>query len=270
MAKLAQPSLTTVKKHARNSRGSASAAIGRTTPSVTISNHTIKHVVQPDAPDDASGESSPSSLDSSTKDAVAQAPLTPEEESDFEAHIEVIRKSTDNDKPAAISMFDIRNRKLYRGSHKTWRDFCRDEFDMSEPRATQLIKFGELIADLTAKGVDAFLIPTNERAAREVRRVEDSKKVAVLKSAYKLAGKTTPTSSHIAAARAKLPGASVVVEPKLRPIKIPTVDRAIQAVNEVKSFLEKVDAKDLGTAKLNQLKAVAKAIGDKIKKLSSS
>ena len=58
---------------------------------------------------------------------------------------------------------EIRARKLYRGAHATFEDYCRDRWKISRIHAHRLIQAAELAANLLPMG---NIPPDNERQAR--------------------------------------------------------------------------------------------------------
>jgi len=74
------------------------------------------------------------------------------------------------------ALAEIRRRHLYRESHSTFEDYCRERWDFSDSRAHQLIGTNETVTTVTAAGLPP---PANERQARALASLDDEKKVEV-------------------------------------------------------------------------------------------
>jgi hypothetical protein len=63
----------------------------------------------------------------------------------------------------------IRDNRLYREIHGTFEEYCKEKWDISRPRAYQLIKAAE-VQDNLSTIVDK---PANEAQARPLTRIKD-------------------------------------------------------------------------------------------------
>jgi hypothetical protein len=63
---------------------------------------------------------------------------------------------------------EIRDGRLYRETHATFRDYCRDRFGFSDSRGRQLIAAARTVTEVTLLGLPA---PANEREARALARL---------------------------------------------------------------------------------------------------
>ena len=72
---------------------------------------------------------------------------------------------------------EIRARKLYRGAHATFEDYCRDRWKISRIHAHRLIQAAELAANLLPMG---NIPPDNERQARALAHLPPAYQAAVL------------------------------------------------------------------------------------------
>jgi hypothetical protein len=59
----------------------------------------------------------------------------------------------------------IREERLYRATHGTFEDYCRERWDFNDSRARQLIAGAETVTTVTGAGLPA---PASERVAREL------------------------------------------------------------------------------------------------------
>jgi hypothetical protein len=64
------------------------------------------------------------------------------------------------------ALLHIRDQRLYRATHDNFEEYCRERWNMSRPRAYQLIDAANIAANLST-GVDT-LCPANERQIREL------------------------------------------------------------------------------------------------------
>lgn len=58
--------------------------------------------------------------------------------------------------------------KLYRASHGTFEEYCRERWGMSRPRAYQLIESASTVSTLVDKGIEP---PQSERQARPLAKL---------------------------------------------------------------------------------------------------
>lgn len=67
------------------------------------------------------------------------------------------------------ALLTIRDQKLYRQTHKTFEDYCRQRWEMSRPRAYQLIESAEIVQNLSTI-VD--ILPNSESQTRPLASLE--------------------------------------------------------------------------------------------------
>lgn len=172
-----------------------------------------KHVVSPEM-DDEAGLPINDQTDSITPEKDVEkiepivteqsdAPLSDSEMEDLDKLTTIVRQSFDGARIGERALREIRDRRLWRGRYPSFSDFCRSELDLSEARVSQLIQCADEVANLVGK-VSDDLIPTSERAIRELRRVKQKNKVAVLLLASELARGGRPTSITIEEARRQI------------------------------------------------------------------
>jgi len=71
---------------------------------------------------------------------------------------------------------EIRDRKLWREDAETWDDYCARFLSMSRQRANQLIKFADVVDEMSETGVS---VPVNERQARPLGKLSDEERAEV-------------------------------------------------------------------------------------------
>ena len=178
-------------------------------------------------------------------------PLSDEESAEFTTLTAIVQKGIDDSLLANQALREIRDRGLYRGSHKTFQNFCDEVLDMSEQRVSQILKCAEEIAKLQEEEeVPEAHIPFTERAIRELRRVKNPKnKAEVLRIAAELAGEGRPTSASILKARIKIEGEP---EDKLKE-KIVKIQEVLKAALLVKEFVESNELDELKVKEKREL-----------------
>lgn len=179
-------------------------------------------------------------------------PLSEEEVQDRERLIEVARKGLDSARLGDVALREIRDRKLWRGTHKTFAAFCQEEFDLSEQRVSQLLAFTEEVAQLQARQVKEELIPNTERAIRALRRVKWEHKLKVLQMASESSNGKRPNSQSIQQAHAQIDppkptdeSATSVIAPK----------QALDAAKKLKEFIAQSDIQKMTIGDLQTLRA---------------
>ena len=95
------------------------------------------------------------------------------------------------------ALLHIRDKKLYRTSHKTFEEYCRERWDMGRGKANYLIRGTEIYQDLVTIVTKDEPLPTNESQARELAAVPAPLRPVVWRIAVKTAPNGKPTASHI-------------------------------------------------------------------------
>jgi hypothetical protein len=114
--------------------------------------------------------------------------------SDETATLRTCERLIDDPSPArGAALRVIRDGRLYRSSHDTFEDYCRDRWQISKTEANRLIKAGEVFANLTPIGVTAL----PESHARELGHLSPDEQRAV----YQVVKSTAPdgkvTQAHL-------------------------------------------------------------------------
>lgn len=179
-------------------------------------------------------------------------PLSEEELKDRARLIEVARKGLDTARLGDVALREIRDRKLWRGTHKTFAAFCQEEFDLSEQRVSQLLSFAEEVAQLQERQVKEDLIPNTERAIRALRRVKWEHKLKVLQMASESSNGKRPNSQSIQQAHAQIDppktmdeSATNIIAPK----------QALDAAKKLKEFIAQSDIQKMTIGDLQTLRA---------------
>ena len=149
----------------------------------------------------------------------------------------------------------VRNDRLYREEYGTFEDYCQQKWGWTRQHANRLISSAEVVTNLSPMGdilePMGSILPTTERQARELARVEPAKQRAVWKDVVETAPKGKVTAKHVQAvveqhkepAKPKPepepePVVAAPTEPPKQPVgaptKFPTFDQAWNQLSEVK------------------------------------
>lgn len=135
----------------------------------------------------------------------------------------VIRRGLQSFIEAGEALTEVRESKLYRDSHNTFEEYCRDRWSISDSRARQLVAAAETVTTVTVAGLPA---PSNEAQARELAplREEPEKLRATWAEANRATG-GKPTAAAVRQAREQIaPRLVPPVRPApqpLRPLRVP-------------------------------------------------
>ena len=141
------------------------------------------------------------------------------------------------------ALLEISDKRLYRATHDTFREYCQDRWEMSAQRAYQLCEAAEVIKAFPEKSTIVDKI-TTESQARELARVPEPKRADVLEAAVTKAarrGKPLTAASIKEAAEESEVDANEVTQAEIqtaggtdsdpsRPVFHPRLDAIIDAV----------------------------------------
>lgn len=134
-------------------------------------------------------------IDTSTGE-ILNAPLTTAEAQQLAAHEATIRAGFDTFVAVGTALMAIRDARLYREEFATFEDYCQQRWDMSRPRAYQLIEAANVATNLSTNGrqIDP---PANERQARPLTELAPDEQVI----AWEVVRQTAPagriTAAHV-------------------------------------------------------------------------
>ncbi len=118
-------------------------------------------------------------------------PLTIEEESDrFSLERKVERAFYE----AGKALRALRDRRLYRSTHVTFEEYCRDRFDFTRRRPYQLIEAAQIYDNLIDKCEQIVeILPTKEGQVRPLSELDSSQQPLAWEAAVEQAGGKVPT-----------------------------------------------------------------------------
>ncbi|HHP7231135.1 MAG TPA: hypothetical protein ACFCUY_09780 [Xenococcaceae cyanobacterium] len=118
------------------------------------------------------------------------APLTTEEEGD-RLHLE--RKVERAFYEAGMALMELRDRRLYRSTHATFEDYCRDRFDYTRRRPYQMIEAALIYDNLIDKCAKILhILPTKEGQIQPLSQLELQEQPEAWISAVEEAGGKVP------------------------------------------------------------------------------
>ncbi|MEM5838778.1 hypothetical protein AAHH59_10810, partial [Pediococcus acidilactici] len=71
---------------------------------------------------------------------------------------------------AGVALRELRDTRLYRSTHRTFEEYCRERFGFRRSHSYQMIDAANVVENLSAIG--GQLLPTNERQVRPLTRLE--------------------------------------------------------------------------------------------------
>ncbi len=144
-------------------------------------------------------ESSTSALQISVE-VVETSELTPEEERDRQLLERQVERAF---YLAGKALAQLRSRRLYRSSHKTFEEYCQDRFGYGRHAANRLIAGAAVVENLVPNGHQnqpeemvtrgAQILPTSERQVRSLTSLDPSQQRSVWQQAVTEAGGQVPS-----------------------------------------------------------------------------
>ncbi|MCC5603796.1 hypothetical protein [Nostoc favosum] len=106
---------------------------------------------------------------------------------------------------AGKALTELRDRRLYRSTHKTFEEYCRDRFGHSRQQSNYLIAAAGVYENLTTIGCQnvanenlttngSQILPTSERQVRPMTKLEPQEQQEVWLTAVELAGGKVPSA----------------------------------------------------------------------------
>jgi hypothetical protein len=125
-----------------------------------------------------------------TVSAVEVTELTQEEQSD-RLHLE--RKVERAFFEAGKALTELRDRRLYRSTHKTFDEYCLDRFGYNRSRSYQLVDAAVVVDNLQKCPQIVDILPTAEGQVRPMTKLEPQEQQEVWLRAVEVAGGKVPT-----------------------------------------------------------------------------
>ncbi len=97
---------------------------------------------------------------------------------------------------AGVSLRELRDRRLYRSTHRTFDDYVGDRFGYKRAYCYQLIEAAGVVENLSANCIQ--ILPTRESQCRELTKVEpEQQPEAWQKAIARTPGKKVPAASTV-------------------------------------------------------------------------
>lgn len=128
--------------------------------------------------------------------------LSAVDQEDLERCETVIARGLQTFREVGEALAKIRDRRLYRASHKTFQEYCDHRWNFTRQRAHQLIEAASVVAEMSTR-VDkestssSTCLPTTEKQARVLSRVEPERRAEVMAAAVEAAGGEEPTAGQV-------------------------------------------------------------------------
>jgi ribosomal protein L21E len=94
---------------------------------------------------------------------------------------------------AGKALAELRNRRLYKSTHKNFEDYCRDRFQFSRDKADMMIKSVEIIDNLKKDDNCRLFLPTAESQVRDMVNLTSIEQCQVYAAAIKECGGKVPS-----------------------------------------------------------------------------
>lgn len=114
---------------------------------------------------------------------------------------------------AGSGLRELRDRRLYRSTHRTFEEYCRDMFGFQRRHSYQLIEAASVVDNLCANGAQsqvegetntAQILPTSERQVRPLTTLAPDKQCEVWQQAVEEAGGKIPSGRAVNSIVARL------------------------------------------------------------------
>lgn len=100
----------------------------------------------------------------------------------------VIEKGIETFKSTWYALLEIRENRLYRSTHKSFKDYCKDKWNISESYVNRQIQAGKIIEDIKDTPIGTGL---NESQLRPLTNLESETRREVVKQAFEISEKPT-------------------------------------------------------------------------------
>lgn len=140
-------------------------------------------------------------LDTSTTTVEVLEELTPDEERErHRLEIKIDRAISES----WLALKQLRDRRLYRSTHKTFEEYCHDRFGYHRRHCYQLIDAAAVVENLCAIGAQksldingAQILPTSERQVRPLTKLQPVEQVIVWQQAVSEVGGKVPSGRTV-------------------------------------------------------------------------
>ncbi len=96
---------------------------------------------------------------------------------------------------AGFALRELRQRRLYRSTHKTFEEYCQDRFRFSRQSANYLIAAAAVVENLTTNGCQ--IVPTSERQVRPLTKLDPDQQYQIWEEAVEACDGKLPSGRMI-------------------------------------------------------------------------
>lgn len=128
--------------------------------------------------------------------SIALLPLSLAENDDLAACEAAIQGGLQTFMEVGAALLKIRDGTLYRSSHGTFEDYCRDRWNIARRTAYQLMEAAEVVENVRH---GAQTVPENERQARPLTSLDPDQQSEAWSRAVETAPNGKPTAAHVSA-----------------------------------------------------------------------
>jgi hypothetical protein len=122
--------------------------------------------------------------------AVEVPELTPEEQRD---RLDLERRVERAVFEAGKALMELRDRRLYRSTHRTFEEYCKDRFSYTHRHVNYLIAASLIIENITMGTNSSQILPTSEVQVRPLAKLEPQQQQEVWQQAVEEAGGKVPS-----------------------------------------------------------------------------
>lgn len=122
--------------------------------------------------------------------------LTVIERSELDRHEETIERGLQTFVEVGNALMAIRDNTLYRETHRTFEDYCRERWGFTDERARLLMRGAQVVSNLTPTEVG--VLPTNERQTRPLIGLTPEQQRAAWQEVVETAPDGKITGPHVA------------------------------------------------------------------------
>ncbi len=96
---------------------------------------------------------------------------------------------------AGVALRELRDRRLYRSTHRSFEEYCKDRFGFQRAHSYRLIDAAQVVDNLSSKCLQiGDILPTNESQCRPLIQLEPDEQRYVWEEAVQAAGSKVPSA----------------------------------------------------------------------------
>ena len=159
--------------------------------------------------------------------------LTPDEAAELAQHERLIAQGLRAFVEVGLALCDVRDRRLYRATHQTFEDYCRDRWGIGRAHAYRLVAAAEVAEEMSPHGDT----PTTEAQARALQRLTPPERAEVVRRVAAEGGFAAVTARRVVAV-------SREVAPPARAVRPRAARRAAALIEVIEKFVRDAERDD--------------------------